>query len=84
MNKTEYQVFQIEFWESIVNFKGYKWDGKKLLLYGIDSMELIDFHWLSDQLVLQRGKEYFLLKQTNQFESYLKLTDQVLLDRLIK
>jgi hypothetical protein len=84
IKKSGNKTFEIELWESIVNFKGYKWDGKKLLLYGIDSDENISFHWVADKLFLGRGKDYFLLKQTGQYESYLKVTDQILLDRLLK
>jgi hypothetical protein len=80
----KHQSFNVELWESIIHFKGYKWNGKMLILYGIESFEKIQFHWVSNQLFLQRGKDYFLLKETNQFESYLKLTDQLLLDKLIK
>jgi hypothetical protein len=82
--KEKNQKIQIEFWQSIVSYKGYKWNGKTLRLYGIDSTSSVDLHHLDKNYYLQINKDYFLLKLTDNYESYIKITDAALIERLKK
>ena len=74
----------IEFWESIVGYKGYKWNGKTLRLYGLDSTSNVEIHHLDKNYYLQINKDYFLLRLTDNYESYVKITDAALIERLKK
>lgn len=84
LKKEKNQKIQIEFWQSIVSYKGYKWNGKTLRLYGIDSTSSIELHHLDKNYYLQINKEYFLLRLTDNYESYIKITDAALIERLKK
>lgn len=75
---------QIEFWQSIVSYKGYKWNGKTLRLYGVDSTSTVEVHQLDNNYYLQINKDYYFLKLTDNYESYVKITDALLIERLKK
>jgi len=82
--KDKNQKIQIEFWQSIVSYRGYKWNGKTLRLYGIDSISILEIHHLDNNYYVQINKEFYLLRLTDNYESYIKITDAALKERLKK
>jgi len=60
---------QIEFWQSPINYKGYRYTGKKIQLYGLPqaTLQLIS---IEEDLYLQYGKQYFYIEKDGNFHTY--------------
>lgn len=78
------QRIQVEFWESVVKFKGYRYSGNNIQLYGIDTSTAISFKKYGDSLYINIAGTYFVLLGNNQYNKYVKVTDAALLNILSK
>lgn len=53
----------VEYWKSVVNYKGYQYNGTQVKLYGVDQQKPLKFNELDNRLYVQLdGKNYFLEK----------------------
>ncbi|MDB9881573.1 hypothetical protein OAD66_00330 [Bacteroidia bacterium] len=69
----------VEYWQSVVNYKGYKYDGAKVQLYGMEQSKPISFKELDDRLYLSlNGKQYFLEKN-KKYNRMVEVTNSTLL-----
>jgi hypothetical protein len=66
---------KVEFWQSVVNFKGYKLNGNKLLLFDIKRDENVNLKFLDNQLYLKKNGYYYKLNGSETFETYKKETN---------
>jgi len=69
-NVAQFQrTFLVEFWESPIHFRGYLFNGKKLLLYGIDPNDPLMLSYLEENSTyhLFIGSKEFQLFSDNQF-----------------
>jgi hypothetical protein len=62
------QVYFIEFWESPLNFIGYKMGKNKIILYGIKSFELASLAQYEGKTYLRYLNEYYPLELTTTFK----------------
>lgn len=62
------QVFFIEFWESPLNFIGYKMGKNKIILYGIKSFDLASLAKYEGKTYLRYLNEYYPLELTTTFK----------------
>ena len=62
--------FQVEFWESPVNYRGYKRSGNTIQLYGVEPVDDVVLYLINNRLVLHIGQEYFELRQGDSFQPY--------------
>lgn len=70
---------KVEYWESVVNFKGYKLKGSNLKLFDVDPGETIQLKYLDKRLYMKRNGQYFRMNASGQFEPYQKeLSEEVL------
>jgi hypothetical protein len=60
----------VEFWKSPLNSRGYLFNGKKLVLYGIDPPYKIHLLTVQDDLYLHYEKKYYYLEQDGKFHPY--------------
>lgn len=60
----------VELWKSPVNYKGYKYTGKKLILFGFDSFDRLSLEYLNRRLLLRNGNNYFSIERTEDFKPY--------------
>ncbi len=60
----------VEFWRSPINFKGYKFNGKKLILYGINFPYEIYLLRDSDEFILRSTHNEFVLTRDNNFHKF--------------
>jgi len=75
------QNLVIEFWESPLNSVGYKMGKNKLVLYGIQSFELVNIAEHQGKLYMKYSNEYYLLDFTTQFKPLIPVNDpQLALD----
>jgi hypothetical protein len=60
-----FREIEIEYWKSVVNYKGYQYSGNKVKLYGIDQNKILNFKELDSRLYLKlEGKQYYLDKNS--------------------
>jgi len=72
----------VEYWNSVVNYTGYKYTGQKVQLYGIDQKAALKFKELDNRLYLQiKGTQYFL-EQNNKYNRLVEVINPALLNIL--
>lgn len=69
------EEISLEFWQSPINYKGYKLGKKKLLLYGIDKPDSTWIYNVNEQLYLKTTKTIYQLDYTDNFKSYRPVND---------
>lgn len=73
---------KVEYWKSVVNFKGYKLNGSNLELFEIKPEESVSFKYLDKQLYLKKSGNYYKLNPSGNFEQYQKETDTEVIKKL--
>lgn len=69
----------VEYWSSVVNYKGYKYTGEKVQLYGVDQNTPLNFKELDNRLYVKiNGTQYFLEKN-NKYNRMVEVTNPTLL-----
>ncbi|NUM31320.1 MAG: hypothetical protein HUU47_03230 [Bacteroidetes bacterium] len=63
---------KVEYWQSVVNFKGYKLEGNNLKLFGVKPTEKISLKILDNNIYLKKNGDYYKLEQSGDFEQYTK------------
>jgi hypothetical protein len=75
-------VYDIEFWKSPLNSRGYRMGKRKIALYGIDPSKNIALYQLEEGLFLQTDKSVFRLEPSSEFRSFKAVSDASILKRL--
>jgi hypothetical protein len=60
--------YNIEFWKSPINFKGYKTGKNKIVLYGIYDFRKLSLKKRNDVLYLQCDDKYYIIENTDNFK----------------
>ena len=84
MIKTPKGSIRVEYWVSIVNFKGYKFDGKKLLLFDTPTTASVALKEYNQQTYLVKNGSYYLLVPNSAFNQLRKVSDEATLNILNK
>ena len=74
--------FQIEFWKSPINYKGYKMARNKIILFGIEEPDGVKLYKLDENIYLEYEQNIYKLESTYDFQSFLKIKDVVILSQL--
>ena len=72
-----------EFWQSPLNYKGYKFNKKKLVLYGFTNFDLISIYFFNDNYYLKINAIPYILKPTEEYVSFAVVRDVELLKFLV-
>lgn len=79
----------VQLWRSPINYKGYRFDGRKLELFGMDSVQHLSLKYLVldhdlevYQVYIKYGDSYYAVVDDSQYHAYRKETDKTILDRL--
>ena len=81
----EKREFSIEFWESPINYRGYKMGNKKIILFGINGeYENFSLYEVDKKIYLKYNDLVFQLDATYNFEPLKKVSDKTLLAKLEK
>jgi hypothetical protein len=76
------QFFNIEFWQSPLNYKGYKMSKYKMVLYGITSVDEIKVFKLDDVIYLKNVATVYRLDYVSDFKQYERITDENIINKL--
>ncbi|MBN8703990.1 MAG: hypothetical protein J0M08_13060 [Bacteroidetes bacterium] len=72
----------VEFWQSPLNYKGYKMSKNKLVLYGVSSTELYKIYKYENTVFLKTSFAAYKLDVTNDFKSFDRVEDAATLSLL--
>ncbi|MEI8201894.1 MAG: hypothetical protein WCH34_02710 [Bacteroidota bacterium] len=67
---------KLEFWKSPVNFKGYKMDNNKLIIFGINNIDFATFENEDKKLYMNYMGDYYLIEPSSSFKSLIPLTNK--------
>lgn len=76
------QMFNIEFWQSPLNYKGYKMSKYKMVLYGIASADGLRIYKLDDIIYLKTVSAIYRLDYASDFKQYERITDETIVTKL--
>ncbi len=74
--------FSVEFWESPLNYKGYKKNKNFLVLYGIKQYDQLELKMIKNDLYLCYTNSYYLLENTSEFKNLIPISNQQLINQL--
>ncbi|MEI6767068.1 MAG: hypothetical protein WCM76_15660 [Bacteroidota bacterium] len=80
--KKETDVTRVEFWKSPINYKGYKMDENKIVLFGILEYNEASLKSIDGEIFLKYKNEFFHLENTDSFKSFVSLKDASFIRRL--
>jgi len=72
----------IEFWQSPLNYRGYKLTRSRLVLFGIDAQEQLSLYRLDNIMFMKTAGGVFRLENTADFRQMERVTDEALLAKL--
>jgi hypothetical protein len=72
-------TIQIEYWNSVVGFYGYKYDGNILQLFGITQNDIIYLLSLDDRLYLKKGNQIYGIEKSSSTKRFSAVTNPILL-----
>ncbi len=78
------KVYQVELWKSPVNYKGYKMQKNKIIIYGIEDPDMISLFSFDETLYLNSGTGFYMLIPSMEFRPFVKLKDKSILAELTK
>lgn len=79
----EKKEYIVEFWESPINYKGYKMGNKKIILFGIgEEFENVSLLQVDKKIYLKYYDMVYQLDVTYNFEPLKKITDKTLLAKI--
>ena len=78
------KVYQVELWKSPVNYKGYKMQKNKIIIYGIEDTELINLVSYDETIYLHSGPIFYMLIPSIDFRPFLRIKDKSILAELTK
>lgn len=70
----------VEFWQSPLNYEGYKLSRSKLVLYGLSTQFSYKFYKKSDRFYLAYQDIYYLMRETQDFLPYLQVEKKDVFD----
>jgi len=74
--------FAVEFWESPINYRGYKMTKNKIILFGINQNEEIKLFQLDGKIIMSQNKNYYSLHFTDNFKQFEKITSPSVLSKI--
>ena len=74
--------FKVEFWQSPINYKGYKMTKNKIVLFGLSPEETLKFFHLDDVIFMKQNNGFVKLYFTDEFKQFEKVTDASILAKL--
>jgi hypothetical protein len=80
--KKNLSVYAIEYWQSPLNYRGYKTQKNKIILYGLNKDESLKLLRLKDRLYLKFQNQYSAIDNYSDYHSFEKVFDQQTLNLL--
>ena len=75
-------MMKVEFWRSPINYRGYKFDDTKLVLFGLLEFDDVTLLGKGEQLFVKYNADFYRIENTDDFKSLLPIKDASLLKAL--
>ena len=75
-------AYRMEFWKSPINYKGYKMIKNKIVLYGIDPLDVIKLYKVENEMFLKCRQTIYQLQYANDFSPFERVMDEGILAKL--
>lgn len=75
-------TIKVEFWRSPLNYKGYKLNENKLVLFGLYEFNNLSIIGYNNELFIKYNKDYYLIEYTDDFRSFVPMKNESLLKEL--
>jgi hypothetical protein len=72
----------VEFWKSPINYKGYKWDTRKLVLFGFETARVLRIRYLDGDHYLLSDNDAYKLEISSGFRPMIYVESSELLSKL--
>ncbi len=80
--KNALAALKVEFWQSPINYKGYKMTKNKIVLFGVNPEENLKLFHSEDAIFLKQNQNYYRLYFTDEYKQFEKVTDALLISKL--
>jgi hypothetical protein len=80
--KNSVNAYQVEFWQSPINYKGYKMLKNKIVLFGIAQNENLKLFKIEDGIYMKQQQNVYRLAFTSDFKQFENVKDQTVLAKL--
>ena len=80
--KNTIATFKVEFWQSPINYKGYKMTKNKIVLFGINPEENLKLFHMDDEIFMKHNQSYYKLYFTDDYKQFEKVTDTSVIAKL--
>ena len=81
-NKNVIASFKVEFWQSPINYKGYKMTKNKIILFGVSTVEAVKFFHAEDTIFMKHNQNVYRMYFTDEFKQFEKVNDASILAKL--
>lgn len=75
-------VIKTEFWKSPLNYKGYKFNENKLVIFGFYEVNKLFIVGYNNELFIKYNENYYLIEYTDNFKSFVLMKNETLLKEL--
>lgn len=79
MPATTKRKITVEYWKSVVNYRGYQYNGALVKFYGIDHQQKLLFKELDDRLYTEIEGKHFFLEKNTKYNRLVEVTNPTLL-----
>jgi hypothetical protein len=81
-SKSPVTAYQVEFWQSPVNYKGYKMLKNKIVLFGVGLSDNLKLYKIEDALYLKQQQNVYRLAFTSDFHQFESVKDANVLAKI--
>jgi hypothetical protein len=81
-HKKDQSTIKVEFWRSPINYKGYKFDDVKLVVFGLLEFNNLSLIGQNNNLFIRYNKEYYQVEPTDDFKSFIPVKNSGLIKEL--
>ena len=75
-------IIKTEFWKSPLNYRGYKFDENKLVIFGLYEVNNVSITGYNNELFVKYNDIYYLIEYTDDFKSFFPMKNEMLLKEL--
>jgi hypothetical protein len=69
--KQDQHKILVELWRSPVNYRGYKFSGRKLILFGVSSFDKLSLEYINRRLYLRQGNIIYGIDHSDDFRPFI-------------
>jgi hypothetical protein len=81
-HKKDKSIIRVEFWRSPINYKGYKFDDVKLVVFGLLEFNNLSLIGHENDLFIRYNKEYYQVEPADDFKPLVPVKNNVLIKEL--